>query len=106
MNIKEIIATEILKSGWLSLQCKSLCKDKMLADDLIQEILLIVLEYKSEELLTSLYAKGRHLAFIRKIINNQYKSTTSPFWYKYRKDVGVEFDEEMLDGVKINRAYE
>ena len=54
-------------------------------DDLMQEICLIILEYKNQDMLQSLYDRNEHYPFIKRIINNQYKSTTSPFWTKYRK---------------------
>ena len=50
----------------------------------MQEVALIILEYKPESALDIAYAKNQHLPLIRKIITNQFKSTTSPFWAKYR----------------------
>jgi hypothetical protein len=71
----------------------------MLADDLMQEIILIILEYKPESILDTAYASGSYLGLIRRIIYNQYKSCTSPFWKKYRKNSRIEseyFDETTL----------
>lgn len=63
----------------------------------MQEIGLIILEYNGEGLLKA-YNEGKHLAFIKKIIYNQYKSNTSPFWKVYRKNNTVElFDENYLE---------
>lgn len=86
MDIRHKIAEEIYVSGWLEKMCKLMCKDDaQLVDDLIQEILLIVLEFKPDSKLEEVYNKGQHLFFIKRIINNQYNSTTSPFYKKYRK---------------------
>jgi hypothetical protein len=74
-----------------------MCKnDPELLDDLVQEILLIVLEYKSDKL-EEAYNKGQHLFFIKRIINNQYNSTTSPFFKKYRKFSSIT-RQELLEG--------
>lgn len=63
----------------------------------MQEIGLIILEYNGEGLLKA-YKEDKHLAFIKKIIYNQYKSNTSPFWNKYRKNQTSElFDETYLE---------
>lgn len=44
----------------------------------MQEIGLIILEYKGDGLLNA-YNEGKHLAFIKQIIRYQYNSKTSPF---------------------------
>lgn len=64
----------------------------------MQEICLIILEYKPESALDEAYKNGKHLPFIRRIITNQYCSNTSPFWTKYRKrqSMQVEINEELL----------
>lgn len=94
---KTEIINEIYKSGWLAKHCHSLSSDYSLMQDLMQEIGLIVLEYKGEGLLKA-YNQGKHLAFIKQIIRNQYKSETSPFWTKYRKNQTSElFDETYLN---------
>lgn len=69
-------------------------------DDLMQEIALIILEYKNQDMLQSLYDRNEHYPFIKRIINNQYKSTTSPFWTKYRKHQvnQCEIIDDMLGG--------
>ncbi len=66
------------------------CKnDAMLQLDLMQEILLIILEFKPDSKLEEAYNKGQHLYFIKRIINNQYNSITSPFYKQYRKFASV-----------------
>ena len=85
MELRRRIAEDIERTGWLKTQICQICHDSSLADDLHQEILLIVLEYKPESALDRAHQDGKHLGLIRRIITNQYRSTTSPFWTKYRK---------------------
>jgi hypothetical protein len=86
MDIRHKIAEEIYVSGWLESVCKMMCRnDEQLVEDLMMEILLIVMEFKPDSKLEESYNKGQHLFFIKRIINNQYNSTTSPFYKKYRK---------------------
>lgn len=53
-------------------------------DDFVQEIYLILLEYDQEKL-EAIYEKGDYNFFLTRIIKNQWCSTTSPFYRKYRK---------------------
>ena len=97
MDIRHKIAEEIYVSGWLETTCRGLCKsDPQLMEDLIQEILLIVLEFKPDSKLVEAYNKRQHLFFIKKIINNQYYSVTSPFYKKYRKFASIT-QTELID---------
>lgn len=91
------IVEEIVESGWLRKHCQSLSTDKDLMLDLEQEICLILLEYKKPNLIMSAYSKGEHLYFIKRIISNQYNSSTSPFWKKYRSEQTLELMEEIYN---------
>lgn len=53
-------------------------------DDFVQEIYLVLLEYDQEKL-EAIYEKGDINFFLTRIIKNQWCSTTSPFYRKYRK---------------------
>lgn len=53
-------------------------------DDFVQEIYLILLEYDQEKL-QAIYEKGDINFFLTRVIKNQWCSTTSPFYRKYRK---------------------
>lgn len=98
MDIRQVIAEEIYLNGWLEKMCKMMCKnDSQLVDDLMQEILLIILEFKPDSKLDEAYNKGQHLYFIKRIINNQYNSTTSPFYTKYRKFSSIT-QQELISG--------
>lgn len=99
MELRRRIAEDIVRTGWLKTQIGNICHDSSLADDLQQEVLLIVLEYKPESALDRAYQDGKHLGLIRRIITNQYRSTTSPFWTKYRKwqTLQVQINEETFE---------
>lgn len=53
-------------------------------NDLAQEIYLALLEYHDEKII-ELWQNKQINYFIVRIIYNQYYSSTSPFYYKYRK---------------------
>lgn len=52
-----------------------------LADDLFQEMVLIILQYPSEKIEQVKCPR----CFVVKILSNMWNSSTSPFFYKYRK---------------------
>jgi hypothetical protein len=89
-DIRQKIAIEIYNSNWLSNECRKICsKDTELQDDLFQEILLIILEFKEDGALQRAYKRNEHLAFIKKIIMNQFNSVTSPFYKNFRKFAAI-----------------
>lgn len=97
-NILNEIALDIYNSGWLKKECKKICpQDASLADDLFQEIILIVLEFKPSGPLQKAYLKGEHLPFIKKIIMNQFNSQTSPFYKTYKKYAALTLNEEITE---------
>ena len=87
---------------WIKKFCYSLSNDKMLMDDLAQEIYLILLNYKDE---TIIAAHGRaELKFlIIRIIKNQFNSKTSAFYKVYRKG---SFDSLVDELVNLDGEYE
>lgn len=86
MRIQDAIVNDIYMSGWLEFECKKICDNKDdLRNDLFQEIVLIILESKDESAVVKAFNKGEHLPFIKKIIMNQFNSTTSPFYKQYKK---------------------
>ena len=90
------IAEEVYKSGWIDEQVRRLSVDKMLMDDLVQDMLISIMEYPNDALVEC-YNKGEHLYFIKKMITNQYCSKNSKFYYAYRKDVGLDVDDYTID---------
>lgn len=63
------------------------------SDDLFQELMIILLEYDKDKLMT-LQEQKRIRFFIVKILMNQACSNTSPFYKKYRKQYYVDLDIE------------
>lgn len=105
-DIRKQIATEILETGWLIQQCRAVCHNRSLADDLMGEILLIVLEYQPDSALDIAHANNKHLPLIRKIITNQFQSTSSDFYRKYRRQslFNVELNEDTFN-IEDERGY-
>ena len=53
--------------------------------DLQQDILLSLIENKKDKLLERLESKGQLKFYLSKIVTNQIRSTSSPYFYKYKK---------------------
>jgi hypothetical protein len=53
-------------------------------DDFLQEMYMVLLEYKPEKIV-EMYEKKQLKFFMVRIIQNQYNSKTSPFYRKYKK---------------------
>lgn len=107
-NILDEIALDIYNSGWLKKECKKICpQNASLADDLFQEILIIVLTFKPAGALQTAYAKGEHLPFIKKIIMNQFNSQTSPFYKMYKKyaTISISINEEITEDTNNEENY-
>lgn len=109
-NILDEIALDIfINSAWLKKECKKICpQNASLADDLFQEILIIVLTFKpAGALQKTAYAKGEHLPFIKKIILNQYNSNTSPFYKTYKKyaAISISINEEITEDTNNEEKY-
>lgn len=64
--------------------CDNIGVDAKYKDDLIQEVILIILEYDKEKI-EQLYASNQMNFFLVRIIKSQYNSITSPFYKQYRK---------------------
>lgn len=84
-EILQQIALDIHYSGWLDTECRKICKDKNLSNELRQEIYLIILTFKEDGNLQLAFSRGEHLPFIKRIIMNQFNSKTSPFYTKFKK---------------------
>lgn len=73
-------------------------KEIYLKEEFKQELCIILLTYKKPQVLLDLYERGELDYFILKIIRNQLKSTTSPFWkthnrWEYNREGYKEIDE-------------
>lgn len=64
--------------------CRNLGVRQQYFDDLVQEVLMILLEMDYSKV-EEMYKNKQLNFFLTRIIKNQYLSTTSPFYKKYRK---------------------
>ena len=64
---------------------KNITKGSELTDDLLQECVLILLEYKDQNKIQQLIDNNQLKYFFVSIVIRQYVSTTSPFYTKHRK---------------------
>lgn len=71
------------------------------ADDLEQEIYMILLEYNKDKII-EMYEKKQLKFFIVGVIQRQYNSKTSPFYKKYKKYYSM-VDENV---VNANEVYD
>lgn len=53
-------------------------------EDLIQDLYLYLME-KDDKLIEDLYNKNQLVFYITRMVINNIKSTTSPYYYKYRR---------------------
>lgn len=72
-------------------------------DDLAQMIYLSLLE-KDDEKIKAMYEKGELRWFIARMVTNNMRSTTSPFWYRYRKPTLYQPIEDIITD-EMNDEY-
>jgi len=106
MNKAQIIDV-IAKDGEYVKACKSIAKNNYLADDLYQELMIILLEYNEEKLIL-IWEQKRIKWFIISILLKMCHSNTSPFYAKIRKfgeksDDSIDFDELEDEEIKISK---
>lgn len=97
------IVEEIYTNGWLKELCINMGVTDEDMDDLLQELVIILLQYNTEKLL-GIFDRNELKFWVCKIIANQYHSKNSPYFKKYKKyyqlidgnDINV--DEEEFDG--------
>lgn len=78
------ILTEIYEQGTIKDIMRNMSVSENDADDLEQEIYLILLEYDTSKII-EMYEKKQLKYFIVGVISRQYHSKTSPFYKKYKK---------------------
>lgn len=83
MNSRDIIEKLAKDKAVEKLAC-GMSRNTVLISDLVSEVYLILLEMDGRKIVES-YEKGWILYLIKKILNNQLNSSTSPFFIKYRK---------------------
>lgn len=95
------IIAEVCTSGMIREMIDNMRVSPIDADDLEQEIYMILLEYDKNKIV-ELYNKKQLRYFIVGIIQRQYNSKTSPFYKKYKKyysivDANVINNEEVTE---------
>ena len=103
---KEAIIETLAKQKRVEAMVENIAHQALTADlkDLCQMVYLILLEYDESKLL-DLWENDQINFFLARIIINQYRSTTSPFHYMFRKfqersvsiGTGVNIDEAALE---------
>ena len=89
------IISELEEQGTVREICENMKVSKNDIDDFVQEIYMILLEYKKDKII-ELYNKKQLKFFIVGIVSRQYNSNTSPYYKKYKKYYTI------IDGNYIN----
>jgi len=76
---------ELAENPEYKLICKNISKGHPSFEDLFQEVFLIIAEYDKQKI-KEIHKKGQLKYFFTKIVMNNFNSTTSPFYSKYRKN--------------------
>lgn len=96
------IVKYVFESPELDKMVKSICNIKSFRDDLKQEFLLILLEEK-EDRLKKIYNEGKIWNWSYIILRNQWSSSTSPFYKKYRDNKMFDFELDLIVDEKKDR---
>lgn len=94
MCINKIIEDKIVEDI-----CTNIKVSQKYFNDFVQEIYLILLEYDQDKLRT-IYERNHIKFFLTRIIMNQWRSNTSPFYKKYRKYYDIMIDNKTTDDEK------
>lgn len=71
--------------------CQAISKGSPLANDLRQEVMLVLLELPKERL-HNIHENGILGYFINRVVKNQFESVTSPFYKKFREKAAIEYN--------------
>lgn len=84
--MKEEIIEYLYRNNIVSDICKNVTRsNSYYVEDLIQEIFIILLEY-NEDKLKFAYENNQLKFLISRLVTNQYNSSTSGFYKKFKKD--------------------
>lgn len=111
MKTNNQIVEEIVRDPKFFDIVKKVTKGNELAQDLFQEVCLILLEYDNEKLNNIIEQKYFNFFFVR-ILNNQFNSSTSPFYKMYKKeydkyidankDLTIDWDEDNSGEIELS----
>jgi hypothetical protein len=85
--------TDFYRSNRLDKLISKICPNKRYQEDLKQELILHLME-KDEEILNNLLKTDQIYYYCAKYLKNQYHSSTSPFFKKYRNFYELDSDIE------------
>jgi len=80
-------------SGVIQQTCAKVCSDIDLLPDLVQEVTLALLT-KDKTQIDALNATGKLIGYVYKMAKNQWQSSTSPFYKKYKR---LQIKEQTID---------
>jgi hypothetical protein len=95
MDLRDKILTYIVKSNRLNEAFINIVDDKKFIDDFKQHFYLQILEM-DEEKLSRAYLNGYLDWLCIRIMINQWRSTTSSFYFQY-KDINIKYTDELRD---------
>jgi hypothetical protein len=105
------IISEIANSKEYRQICKKICQGSPLHEDLFQELIIVLCEYDKGKL-EGIHERGQIKWFIIKILQNQFQSSTSPFYKKFRdfsartSDLVIEAEDEQKEEEEIYSIVE
>lgn len=98
------ILNELEENNTIREICNNMKVSQNDIDDLVQEIYVILLEYKENKII-EMYEKKQLKFFIVGIIQRQYYSNTSPFYKKYKKYYSI-VDGNFVNNEEVNDDWD
>jgi len=93
------IVDALVKDELVETMAKNLRVDKDFYEDFVQEIYMILLTYDNKKL-NEIYQKDQIKYFTARVCINNWQSSTSPFWTKYKKP--LEHTNRNIDLTKLS----
>lgn len=98
------IMTEVYETDMVKDIIRNMKVNSIDAEDLEQEIYMILLEYNRDKIV-EMYQNKQLRFFIVGVVQRQYNSKTSPFYKKYKKYYSI-VDENTINSVEVVDEYD
>ena len=98
------IMTEVYETDMVKNIIRNMKVNSIDAEDLEQEIYMILLEYNRDKIV-EMYQNKQLKFFIVGVVQRQYNSKTSPFYKKYKKYYSI-VDENTINSVEVVDEYD
>ena len=98
------ILNELAHENTIRELCNNMKVNQNDIDDLVQEIYVILLEYKENRII-EMYEKKQLKFFLVGVIQRQYFSSTSPFYKKYKKYYSI-VDGNFANNEEVNDDWD